>query len=117
MSQHKRRDILKIGALAAAASGFPAILRAQSKDIVILGLWDQTGAFSDVGPLNDRGMRMALEERDMKVLGRPIRYVTRDGATQAGTSTRRAEEAVDGEGARFFLGPGVSRGPPAGLAG
>src|SRR5467141_2342312 len=107
MGDLKRRDILKIGALAAAGTGlgFPAILRAQSKEIVILGLWDQTGAFSDGGPLNDRGMRMALEERDMKVLGRPIRYVTRDGATQAGASTRRAEEAVDGEGARFIVGP------------
>src|SRR5712692_409557 len=107
MGDLKRRDILKIGALAAAGTGlgFPAILRARSKEIVILGLWDQTGAFSDVGPLNDRGMRMALEERDMKVLGRPIRYVTRDGATQAGTSTRRVEEAVDGEGAKFVIGP------------
>src|SRR2546428_506339 len=68
MSDLKRRDILKIGALAAAGTGlgFPAILRAQSREIVILGLWDQTGAFSDVGPLNDRGMMMALEERDMK---------------------------------------------------
>src|SRR4030081_2587067 len=66
MSKLRRRDILKIGALAAAASGFPAILRAQSKEIVILGLWDQTGAFADVGPLNDRGMRMALEERATK---------------------------------------------------
>src|SRR4030095_14280039 len=50
-------------------------------------------------------MRMALEERDMKILGRPVKYVTRDGATQAGTSTRRAEEAIDGEGARFMIGP------------
>ena len=50
-------------------------------------------------------MRMALEERDMKILGRPMKYVTRDGATQAGTSTRRAEEAIDGEGARFMIGP------------
>src|SRR2546430_625593 len=82
MSKHKRRDILKIGALAASGLAFPAILRAQSKEIVILGLWDQTGAFSDVGPLNDRGMRMALEERDMKVLGRPIRYITRDGRSE-----------------------------------
>src|SRR5438309_8080748 len=107
MGDLKRRDILKIGALAAAGAGlgFPAIVRAQSKEIVILGLWDQTGAFSDVGPLNDRGMRMALEERDMKVLGRPIRYITRDGATQAGTTTRRPEEAADGEGARFIVGP------------
>ena len=105
MGQLKRRDILKAGVVGAAALGFPAIIRAQAKEVVMLGLWDQTGAFADVGPLNDRGMRMALEERGMKILGRPIKYVTRDGATQAGTSTRRAEEAIDGEGARFMIGP------------
>src|SRR2546422_11552870 len=107
MGDLKRRDILKIGALAAAGAGlgFPAILRAQSKEIVILGLWDQTGAFSDVGPLNDRGMRIALEERGMKVLGRPIRDVTRDGATQAGASTRPAEQAVGGERVPVVVGP------------
>jgi len=105
MSQLSRRDLLKFSAGAAAGLGFPAIVRAQSKEIVILGLWDQTGAFADVGPLNDRGMRMALEERGMQVLGRPIKYVTRDGATQAGTSTRRTEEAVDGDGAKFVIGP------------
>src|SRR3954463_9268407 len=105
MSKVSRRDIIKAGAAAGIAAGFPAIVRAQSKEIVILGLWDQTGAFADVGPLNDRGMQMALAERNMQVLGRPIKYITRDGATQAGTSTRRAEEAVDGDGARFIIGP------------
>ena len=105
MSQIKRRTILKAGALGAAALGFPSIIRAQPKEIVILGLWDQTGAFADVGPLNDRGMKMALDERGMKILGRPIKYITRDGGTQAGTSTRRTEEAVDAEGARFVIGP------------
>lgn len=105
MNKLSRRDILKMGAGAVATLGFPAIVRAQPKEIVILGLWDETGAFADVGPINNRGMRMALEERGMKVLGRPIKYITRDGATQAGTSTRRAEEAVDGEGARFIIGP------------
>src|SRR3989440_502756 len=105
MSGLKRRDVLKAAVAMATGIGFPAIIRAQQKEVVILGLWDQTGAFADVGPLNDRGMRMALEERGMKVLGRPIKYVTRDGATQAGTSTRRAEEAIDGEGAKFVIGP------------
>ncbi len=107
MSQFKRRDILKAGAIgaASAALGFPSIIRAQAKEIVILGLWDQTGAFADVGPLNDRGMKMALEERGMRILGRPIKYITRDGGTQAGISTRRAEEAVDGDGAKFIIGP------------
>jgi branched-chain amino acid transport system substrate-binding protein len=106
MDQLKRRKLLKAGAAlgTAAGLGFPGLLRAQTKEIVILGLWDQTGAFADVGPLNDRGMRLALEERGMKVLGKPIKYITRDGATQAGVSTRRAEEAID-EGARFMIGP------------
>src|SRR4051794_36880999 len=100
----KRRDILKIGA-AAASVGLPAIIRAQSKEVVILGLWDQTGAFADVGPLNDRGMRMALEERGMKILGQPIKYVTRDGATQAATRTRRATVAAARERPRVRRGP------------
>src|SRR3989440_823083 len=112
MKQRTRRDVLKLGAIGATAAGlgFSALIRAQPKEIVMLGLWDQTGAFADVGPLNERGMRMALEERGMKVLGQPIKYITRDGATQAGTSTRRAEEAIDGEGARFMIGPWSSGG-------
>src|SRR3954463_7877344 len=105
MSKVSRRDIIKAGAAAGMAAGFPAIVRAQSKEIVILGLWDQTGAFADVGPLNDRGMQMALTERTNQVLGRPIKYITRDGGTQAGTSTRRTEEAVDADGAKFVIGP------------
>src|SRR5688572_8815430 len=107
MSDIKRRDILKAGAIGAAAAGlgFPAILRAQQKEVVMLGIWPNTGAFSDVGPILDRGMQMALDERGMKILGRPIKYVTRDSATQAGAATRRVEEAVDGEGAKFVIGP------------
>ena len=66
MSTLKRRDVLKFGAAAAASFGFPAIVRAQAKEIVMLGLWDQTGAFADVGPILDRGMRMALDERGMR---------------------------------------------------
>ncbi len=102
MGQIKRRDILKAGAIGAAAAGlgFPAIIRAQQKEIVILGLWDQTGAFADVGPINDRGMRMALEERGMKVLGPAdqVRHARRrdagghlDAARRGGDRRRRRE--------------------------
>ena len=100
----KRREILKIGA-AAAGLGFPAIIRAQPKEVVLLGIWPQTGAFSDFGPILDRGMRRALEERDRKIQGRPVKDIVRDSATQAGAATRRVEEAVDGEGAKFVIGP------------
>src|SRR5438132_14329359 len=58
MSKLTRRDVLKLGSAAAAAAGlgFPAVLRAQQKEIPMLGLWSFTGAFSDVGPVLDRGM-------------------------------------------------------------
>jgi branched-chain amino acid transport system substrate-binding protein len=104
MSDVTRRDVLKLGA-AGATLGFPAIARAQSKDVVMLGLWSFTGAFADVGPLLDRGMKMALDERGMKVQGKTIKYVTRDDETKAGSATRRAEEAIDGEGAKYIIGP------------
>ena len=94
MSRISRRDILKAGAGAAATLGFPAIVRAQSKEIVILGLWDQTGAFADVGPINDRGMKMALEERGMKAQGKAIRYITRDDETKAGSASMAAAVAI-----------------------
>ncbi len=104
-----RRDVLKLGAAGAAATaaglGAPGILRAQPKEVVMLGLWSFTGAFADIGPVLDRGMKLALEERGMKVQGKPIRYITRDDETKAGSATRRAEEAVDAEGARYIIGP------------
>jgi branched-chain amino acid transport system substrate-binding protein len=104
MSRLSRRDLLKAG-VGAAALGFPNIARAQGKDVVMLGLWSFTGAFADVGPILDRGMKLALEERGMKAAGRPIKYITRDDETKAGSATRRAEEAIDGEGAKFIIGP------------
>jgi branched-chain amino acid transport system substrate-binding protein len=104
MSRLTRRDLLKAG-VGAAALGFPNVVRAQGKEVVMLGLWSFTGAFADVGPILDRGMKMALEEAGMKAAGRPIKYITRDDETKAGSATRRAEEAIDGEGAKFIIGP------------
>ena len=63
MSELTRRDLLKLSGAAAAGLGFPAGLEAQSKELVMLGLWSFTGAFADVGPVLDRGMKMALDER------------------------------------------------------
>lgn len=109
MSNLTRRDILKLSTVGVAGTAvglrFPAVVRAQAKEVVILGIWPFTGAFADVGPILERGMKMALEERGMKILGKPVRYVSRDSETKAGASTRRVEEAVDGEGAQFVIGP------------
>src|SRR2546428_1218137 len=106
MSGLRRRDFWKLGAAgAASALGVPARGGAQANEVVMLGLWSFTGAFADVGPILDRGMRMALEERGMRGPGKPIKYVTREDATKAGSATRRAEEAVDGEAVKYIIGP------------
>src|SRR3954451_4381420 len=104
MSRFSRRNLLKAAA-GTAVLGFPAIIRAQQKEVVILGLWDQTGAFADVRPLNDRGMRMALEARALTVKGRPVNHLPRDGPAQADSSTRRVEAAIDGKVERLMIGP------------
>src|SRR5205823_3975982 len=106
MSKITRREVLVGGAAAAAAGlGFPALLRAQQKEVVMLGLWSFTGAFADVGLVLDRGMKVALDERGMKIQGKPVKYITRDDETKAGSATRRAEEAIDSDGAKYIIGP------------
>jgi branched-chain amino acid transport system substrate-binding protein len=106
MREFSRRHMLKLtGGAAAAGLGFPAVVRAQAKELPVLGLWSFTGAFSDVGPVLDNGMKLALEERGMKVQGKTIKYITRDDETKAGSATRRAEEAVDADGVKYIIGP------------
>ncbi|MBI4592994.1 MAG: ABC transporter substrate-binding protein [Candidatus Rokubacteria bacterium] len=108
MGHLTRRGFLRLGVGAAgtaAVAGVPGVLRAQSREVVMLGLWPFTGAFADVGPILDRGMKMALDERGMKIQGKPIKYITRDSATQAGAATRRAEEAADSESVKYIIGP------------
>ena len=85
--------------------GAPPLGTAQGKEIVMLGIWPFTGAFSDVGPLLDRGMKLAIEEWGNKVIGRPIKYITRDDETKASSATRRMEEAIDSEGVKIVIGP------------
>src|SRR5437867_6315495 len=102
-----RRKFLATTTVAAGTSllGAPAIGTAQGKEIVMLGIWPFTGAFADAGPLLDRGMKLAIEERNNKVIGRPIRYSTRDDETKASSPTRPMEEAIDSEGVKIVIGP------------
>src|SRR5260370_2587159 len=106
MSVLTRREVLKLGGAATAAGlGFPVVLRAQPKEIPMLGLWSFSGALSDVGRVLDRGMKMAREERGMKIQGKRIKYIPRDDETKAGSATRRAEEAIDADGVKYIIGP------------
>jgi branched-chain amino acid transport system substrate-binding protein len=112
MAQISRRQFVSGGVAAAGAAGwaaqFPAVVRAQPKEIPMLGVFPYTGTYADAGPLQERGMKLALEEWGNKVIGRPIKYVSRDSETSAGAGTRRAEEAIDSEGVKFIIGPYAS---------
>jgi branched-chain amino acid transport system substrate-binding protein len=107
MSSLNRRHFL--GATTAAAVGagigFPNIVRAQAKETTVLGVWPFTGPYADVGPLLSIGAEIALEEVNYEVGGNKLRYVTRDSETKAGSATRRAEEAITSENAKYMLGP------------
>lgn len=109
MAALTRRDFLRAGAAGAVGAGlglgFPPVIRAQAKEVVMLGVWPFTGPFADIGPVLDRGMQLAIEEWGGKVIGRPIKYITRDSETKAGAATRRVEEAVESEQVKFVIGP------------
>lgn len=108
MTTITRRHFLTTTTTIAAGTsllGVPSLGTAQGKEIVMLGIWPFTGAFADVGPLLDRGMKLAIEEWNNKVIGRPIKYITRDDETKASSATRRMEEAIDSEGVKIVIGP------------
>jgi branched-chain amino acid transport system substrate-binding protein len=99
----RRATLAGIVCLLGAAGLAPA--RAADDEVTILGIWPFTGAYADVGPLLDNGAKVALEEAGYKAAGKKIRYITRDAETKAGTATRRVQEAIDGEGVKFVVGP------------
>ena len=71
----------------------------------MLGVWPFTGGLADSGPRLDHGVQMAIEEWGGEVIGRPIKYITRDSETRAGSATRRVEEAIDSENVQLVIGP------------
>src|SRR5690606_3377337 len=96
------KTIVAAAALGISAAAVPA--QAADDEIVLLGIWPFSGPYADVGPLLDHGAQVALEEAGYEAAGKKIKYITRDSETKAGTATRRAQEAIDGEGVKFMVG-------------
>jgi branched-chain amino acid transport system substrate-binding protein len=109
MAELTRREFLKVvgtGAMAAGLGVLPAGCALQEgREVPILGIFPYTGSLAQNGPSLERGMTLALEEANNRILDRPIKFIKRDDETNAGAATRRVEEAVDSEGVRFVIGP------------
>ncbi|HET7410489.1 MAG TPA: ABC transporter substrate-binding protein [Paracoccaceae bacterium] len=105
-----RRSLIKnVGAagLATGALGMwrPSRALAQDGPVTILGIVPLTGPYAADGERIMRGQQMAVESFGGQVAGRPINYITRDAANDAGAATRRATEAIESENAMAIVGP------------
>ncbi|TAM74181.1 branched-chain amino acid ABC transporter substrate-binding protein, partial [bacterium] len=77
---------------------------AAGEGITLLGVFPSTGAYAVFGRDTDRGIKLALEEFKNSVMGQPVKYITRDSQTNPGVAVQRVSDAIDHEGAKFFVG-------------
>jgi branched-chain amino acid transport system substrate-binding protein len=110
-SRVSRRRFLKnaaaagvgIGSLAAGSSLLPKA-SAANNPVKLLGLLPMSGAYAADGELLQRGQRMAIDEWDGTIIGRPLEYLVRDGETDPGVSMRRVADAVEREDVKIVIG-------------
>ena len=100
-----RRNVLKASAAAAAALGFPAIVRAQSDKIKIGHLTPLTGFLGALGEYAVKGIRIATEEINAAggVMGRQLEVMSEDSVNPA-TASIKAQRMLDQDGATVLMG-------------
>jgi branched-chain amino acid transport system substrate-binding protein len=111
-SNHKpynpaRREAMKATAAlgAAAALGFPAIVRAQSDTIRIGHLTPRTGFLGQVGEYGYRGATLAVDEINTAggVLGRKIELIAEDSVNPA-TAVNKAQKLIERDKVAVLIG-------------
>ena len=100
-----RRDVLKLGALAAVPA---SLLRAgavlAADDAIELGCpVPMSGPFAANGKFADLGMKLIVEQYG-KVLGKPLRYSVLDTEGKPATAVRKVQELAQQKNARYFAG-------------
>jgi branched-chain amino acid transport system substrate-binding protein len=99
-----RRSVLKAGA-AAAALGFPAIVRSQSDRIRIGHLTPLTGFLGALGEYAVQGIKIAIDEINKSggVLGRPLEVMSEDSVNPA-TAATKAQRMLERDGVALLMG-------------
>ena len=102
-----RRTLLATAGAAAATLAFPAILRAQSREPIKVGiLIPLTGPFAVYATDLQRGAILATEEINARggVLGRKLELVIRDDEFKPGVGAQKVRELLEGERVHFVAG-------------
>jgi branched-chain amino acid transport system substrate-binding protein len=102
-----RRSFLATTAASAAVLGFPAVLRAQSKDPIKIGFpLPLTGPFGALAVDQQRGATLAMEELNAKngILGRKVEVLFRDDQLKPAIGAQRTKELIESENVRFVVG-------------
>src|SRR5205809_4610516 len=102
-----RRTFLTTTAAGAAVFGFPAILRAQSKDVIKIGFpLPLTGPFGALAADQQRGAQLAEAELNAKggILGRKVEVLFRDDQLKPAVGAQRTKELVENEKVQFVVG-------------
>jgi branched-chain amino acid transport system substrate-binding protein len=102
-----RRAFLTTATAAAAALSFPAILRAQSKDPVRIGVpLPLTGPFAAIATDMKQGAELAVDELNAKggILGRKVEVLFRDDQLKPQVGAQRTQELIEKENCQFIVG-------------
>jgi branched-chain amino acid transport system substrate-binding protein len=115
MTGVSRRDFIKTTAAVGAAAtitGFPAILRAQPKEIIIGSIQPVTGPIADIGIGQQRGNKLAVDEINAKggiksMGGAKLKLLMGDCEAKEEVGRIVAERQIK-EGASVLVGPFMS---------
>ncbi|MFP4538350.1 MAG: ABC transporter substrate-binding protein [Dichotomicrobium sp.] len=85
-------------------AGVPAF--AQDEEPIRIGVMSSlSGAFAQMGEDGIDGVRMALEEVDNEIAGRPVELFIEDSAMDPSTAVEKTRALVNRDGAQLVLGP------------
>jgi branched-chain amino acid transport system substrate-binding protein len=102
-----RRAFLATSATGVATIGFPAILKAQSKDPLRIGCpLPLTGPFAALAADMQRGAVLAADEVNAKggVMGRKVEVLFRDDQLKPAIGAQRTKELIENERVQFVIG-------------
>ncbi len=100
-----RRRLLRgaAGGALAGALALPRVSRA-ADGITFGSITPSTGPYGFAGKLVTNGAQLAIEMAGGKVLGQPIRYISRDDEGRSATGVRRLSEALANDDLKVFNG-------------